>query len=187
MLVKLPAGSYNVYARCKTGEKHQVVNVSGNGHQRVSLRFSIQECVSHSVDTEGIMRLDSLRTTIAVIGCGALLAACASQQERASAKDDMLSAAGFTILPANTPERRLELQTLPPNKVVQKVQGDKVVFLYADPYACGCLYIGDQAAWNTYRKQQFEANLAREQQMTAQMNEQAAWDWGPWGPGWWRY
>jgi hypothetical protein len=136
---------------------------------------------------EGIMRLDSIRTTIAVIGCGLLLAACASQQERASAKDDMLSAAGFTILPANTPERRLELQTLPPNKVVQKAQGDKVVFLYADPYACGCLYIGDQAAWNTYRKQQFEANLAREQQMTAQMNEQAAWDWGPWGPGWWRY
>ncbi|GAB7521425.1 carboxypeptidase regulatory-like domain-containing protein [Paraburkholderia sp. 2C] len=42
MLVKLPAGSYNVYARYKTEEKHQVVNVSGNGHQRVSFRFSIQ-------------------------------------------------------------------------------------------------------------------------------------------------
>jgi hypothetical protein len=42
MLVKLPAGSYNVYARYKTEEKHQVVTVSGNGHQRVSFRFSIQ-------------------------------------------------------------------------------------------------------------------------------------------------
>jgi hypothetical protein len=42
MLVKLPAGSYNVYARYKTEEKHQMVNVSGNGHQRVSFRFSIQ-------------------------------------------------------------------------------------------------------------------------------------------------
>jgi hypothetical protein len=41
MLVKLPAGSYNVYARYTTEEKH-VVNVSGNGHQRVSFRFSIQ-------------------------------------------------------------------------------------------------------------------------------------------------
>jgi hypothetical protein len=42
MLVKLPAGSYNVYARYKSEERHQVVNVSGNGHERVSFRFDIQ-------------------------------------------------------------------------------------------------------------------------------------------------
>jgi hypothetical protein len=42
MLVKLPPGSYNVYARYKSEERHQAVNVSGNGHQRVSFRFDIQ-------------------------------------------------------------------------------------------------------------------------------------------------
>jgi hypothetical protein len=115
------------------------------------------------------------------------LAACATPQEKANEKDDLLAAAGFTILPANTPQRRAELQTLPPNKVVQRTHGDRIVFLYADPYACGCLYIGDQKAWDTYRRQQFQQNLAREQAMTAQLNEDAAWDWGPWGawgPGW---
>ncbi|MFC0400886.1 carboxypeptidase-like regulatory domain-containing protein [Paraburkholderia rhizosphaerae] len=42
MLVKLPAGSYTVYARYKTDEQHRAVNVAGNGHQRVSFRFNVQ-------------------------------------------------------------------------------------------------------------------------------------------------
>ncbi len=125
-----------------------------------------------------------IKAVATLVGC-CVLAACASPQEIAHQKDDMLAAAGFTILPANTPERRLQLQTLPPNHVVQKTQGSRVVFLYADPYACGCLYIGDQTAWDTYRRQQFQQDLAREQAMTAQMNEDASWNWGPWGPGWW--
>ena len=126
----------------------------------------------------------ALRIAVALVTFG-ILAACVSPQERAQEKDDLLAAAGFTIVPANTPERRTQLQTLPPNRIVQQTHGDRVVFLYADPYACGCLYIGDQKAWDTYRRQQFQADLAREQAMTAQMNQNAAWNWGPWGPGWW--
>ncbi len=126
----------------------------------------------------------ALRIAVALVTFG-ILAACVSPQERAQEKDDLLAAAGFTIVPANTPDRRTQLQTLPPNRIVQQTHGDRVVFLYADPYACGCLYIGDQKAWDTYRRQQFQADLAREQAMTAQMNQNAAWNWGPWGPGWW--
>ncbi len=126
----------------------------------------------------------ALRIAVALVTFG-ILAACVSPQERAQEKDDLLAAAGFTIVPANTPERRTQLQTLPPNRIVQQTHGDRVVFLYADPYACGCLYIGDQKAWDTYRRQQFQADLAREQTMTAQMNQNAAWNWSPWGPGWW--
>jgi hypothetical protein len=107
------------------------------------------------------------------------LSACASVVQN---KEDMLSAAGFTLVPANTPQRQASLSSLPPHKFVHQVRGGKVLFIYADPTICDCLYVGNQAAYDSYRANVFQKNLANEQQMTAQMNQDL--DWGPWGPGW---
>jgi hypothetical protein len=55
---------------------------------------------------------------------------------------------------------------------------------------CVCLYVGDQNAYATYRKNVFQQNLADEQQMTAETMEMNDWDWGPWGGypmGWYYY
>ena len=57
-----------------------------------------------------------------------------------------------------------------------------MLFIYADPTICDCLYVGDQTAYSQYRVNVFEKNLANEQQMTAQMNQDL--DWGAWSPGW---
>lgn len=108
-------------------------------------------------------------------------AACATPQERAVAREDLLSAAGFTVQPANTPARLASLRSLPPNKVLQQTRGGTVSYVYADPLVCACLYVGDQAAYGRYRQEVFQRRLANEQAMTAQMNE-AGWDYGPWGP-----
>lgn len=54
-------------------------------------------------------------------------------------------------------------------------------------YACGCLYIGDEAAWDNYRREQLQQNFLDQERMNAEMNENAAWNWGMWGPGWWAY
>ena len=97
-------------------------------------------------------------------------------------KEDMLAAAGFTLLPAGTLERQNALASLPPHKFIHQVRNGKVVFVYADPTICDCLYIGDQAAYDRYRANVFAKNLANEQAMTAQINEM---NWAPWGPGWW--
>ncbi|HZZ14048.1 MAG TPA: hypothetical protein VFE79_25435 [Paraburkholderia sp.] len=121
------------------------------------------------------------------VGLASLLCACATPVERANEKNDLLAAAGFQIVPVTTDEQRLELQTLPPNRVVQKSQKDKLVFLYADPYACGCLYVGDQRAWDNYKREQLQQNLVTQERMNAEMNENAAWNWSMWGPGWWAY
>jgi hypothetical protein len=43
--------------------------------------------------------------------------ACANQVQN---KEDMLAAAGFTLVPANTPERQAALAALPPHKFVTK-------------------------------------------------------------------
>jgi hypothetical protein len=98
-------------------------------------------------------------------------------------KEDMLAAAGFTLVPANTPQRQTSLRSLPPHKFAHRVRNGAVVFIYADPTICDCLYVGNQAAYDHYRQNVFAKNLADEQQMTAQINDEGEWDgWGPiWG------
>ena len=98
-------------------------------------------------------------------------------------KEDMLAAAGFTLVPANTPQRQTSLSSLPPHKFAHQVRNGAVVFIYADPTICDCLYVGNQAAYDRYRQNVFAKNLADEQQMTAQIDDEGEWDgWGPiWG------
>ena len=111
-----------------------------------------------------------------------ILSACQTQQQLVSEKDDNLAAAGFIIRPANTPERQAMLAKLPPNHFVQRVKGDAVHYVYADPLVCGCLYVGSQQAYSQYKQHEQQQHLADEQQMTAQTYSDAAWNWGAWGP-----
>ncbi len=106
------------------------------------------------------------------------VAACESPQQRINDKENMLAAAGFKVVPANTPARQAALKQLPPNRFSREVRGDRVFYIYPDPTVCGCLYVGNQNAFGTYRAAVFAKNLADEQAMTA--NEMSM-DWGPWG------
>ncbi len=124
------------------------------------------------------------RSTPTMIAMACLsLAACATPKERAANREDLLAAAGFTTQPANTPVRVDSLHALPANHVVQRTRGSDVRYLYADPLVCGCLYVGNQAAYDRYRQEIFQQHLANQQEMTAQM-DQSSWDEGPWGAMW---
>src|SRR5271170_7444658 len=114
-------------------------------------------------------------------GVGAITG-CQSQSSIVTEREDNLAAAGFVVRPANTPERQAMLNRLPPHQFVQRVNGDTVHYVYADPLVCGCLYVGTQQAFNQYKLHQQQKNLADEQQMTAQTYSDAAWNWGTWGP-----
>jgi hypothetical protein len=112
----------------------------------------------------------------------ALLTGCQSTQ--VLQEEDDLSAAGFSVLIADTAQRQAMMNRLPPNQFVQRVSGDTVHYVYADPTVCGCLYIGTQQAFDQYVSNQrldFE-----EAQRIAYLNfYDAAWNWdawGPWGP-----
>ena len=107
-----------------------------------------------------------------------VMSACANQVQN---KEDMLAAAGFTLVPANTPQRQASLSALPPHKFVHQVRNNAVIYTYADPTICDCLYVGNQVAYDRYRQDVFVKHIADEQQMTAQINQM---DWGAWGPGW---
>ena len=116
--------------------------------------------------------------TLATVTLAVAVSACASQVPN---KEDMLAAAGFTLVPANTPQRQASLTNLPPHKFARQVRNNNVVYVYADPTICDCLYVGNQAAYGRYRENVFQKKIADEQQMTAQIYQM---DWGSWGPGW---
>ena len=68
------------------------------------------------------------------------------------------------------------------------MKDNKPLYWYADPDNCGCVWTGDQDAYNRYEKLLVESNIAEEQQETAEMMEEAEfapgyWGWagGPWG------
>ena len=114
------------------------------------------------------------------------LAGCVSQREQVSNQENQLSAAGFNVRPANTPERQAMLARLPRDKFIQRAHGDAVTYVYADPLVCDCLYVGDQQAFARYQQYVQQKQIADEQQLTAQLYTDPAWSWdgwGPWGPG----
>ncbi|WP_245454231.1 hypothetical protein [Aquabacter cavernae] len=116
---------------------------------------------------------------IAVVGLlGLSLAGCVTATKE---KENMLAAAGFQMRFADTPERVASLKTLPSHKFTVQNQGGAPVYLYADPTVCGCIYYGTEENYQNYRQMVFQQQLANQQQMTAMMAQQAAFDYGPWG------
>lgn len=97
-------------------------------------------------------------------------------------RENLLSAAGFHVLPANTPDRLATLARLPPNKVVQQFQGDHVSYLYADPHVCNCLYVGGQDAFGRFQGMLEQRRIASEALLASSpIYGGYGWDWGPWG------
>ena len=140
------------------------------------------------------MKVKVAASLIAISASGAVgLAACASMSSLVQAKENLLAAAGFGVHLATTPQRRAELTSLPPNRFVMRSKGDHVEYLYADPLVCNCLYVGDQRAFDRYKREVFDRHLVDERQLTAEMYREPPswwdrWTWGPWGwpgPPWW--
>jgi hypothetical protein len=124
-------------------------------------------------------RCGSIVALVVVMG---IVSACQTQQQAVAQHEDNLAAAGFIVRPANTPERQAMLHRLPPHKFVQRVNGDNVHYVYADPLVCNCLYVGSQQAYDQYKRDRQQKRLADEQQMNAEMYSDPAWSWNAWGP-----
>jgi len=120
-----------------------------------------------------------LATAIALSGCAAM------RREEARDTGDLLVSAGFRPRPADTPERAQQLRTMPALKIVSGAKDGHVVYRYADPYSCECLYVGDEQAYHEYKRLALERELADERLEAAEAEENAAIDWTMWGPWWW--
>jgi hypothetical protein len=108
----------------------------------------------------------SYRFALAV-GAALTAAACANPGTVVSEKEDMLESAGFVPKKANTAARMASLKSLPPNQFVARTVKGTPSYLYADPVVCGCVYIGDQKAYDQYRQNMAARQTATDAQIRA--------------------
>lgn len=117
------------------------------------------------------------------IGLIITLTACAALQNREAIETErLLSAAGFRIRLADTPEKLDHLKDLTQRKLVQHERNGRVYYIYADAQHCKCLYAGNEEAYQRYQKLALDKQIAEDRRMAAEMNEDAAMKWGLWGP-----
>jgi len=113
-----------------------------------------------------------------------MLSSCAmmSAQETKD-KEQLLSAAGFKMTLANTPAKMAHLKTLTQNKIVPHQKDGAVYYIYADATNCQCFYWGKAEAYQKFQQLQVQQNLAAEDRMSAEMNEEEFMNWDTMGYG----
>ena len=114
---------------------------------------------------------------VGVLALAVLAVGCSTTKQT----ENMLSAAGFKMMPATTPEQQAHLKSLPPNKVTMVVRDGKTYFAFPD-IKQQVLYVGQQAQYDAYQKLRLQKQLAADQVQAAEMNSEPAWGaWGGWG------
>jgi len=96
--------------------------------------------------------------------------------------ENMLSAAGFKMVPADTPERVAHLNSLPPDKITTVQRNGTLYYTFPDPKN-NILYVGQQPQYEEYQKLRLQNQMTQEQLSAAEMNENAWGVWGAWGGG----
>lgn len=125
---------------------------------------------------------------IAICGLlGFFLTGCAAMRARENMQTErLLSAAGFQMRFADTPEKIDNLESLQQRKLLPQNHDGKMYYVYADK-TCGCLYVGTENAYQRYEQLAEQRKIARENLEAARAYQESElnWDtWGPWGPWW---
>jgi len=97
-------------------------------------------------------------------------------------RENMLSAAGFKMIPADTPERVAHLNSLPPDKITTVQRNGTLYYVFPDAKK-NMLYVGQQPQYEEYQKLRLQNQMAQEQLSAAEMNENTWGAWGAWGGG----
>jgi len=115
---------------------------------------------------------------ISVFALLALAVGCATTDTHT----DLLSAAGFKLLPADTPKKQELLKTLTPGKLTLITWKGKQFYVQPDA-PNNQAYVGTPAEYQTYQQLRLAKQLSNDNLMAAQMNQSAMVGWGAWGPG----
>jgi hypothetical protein len=96
------------------------------------------------------MRKRTLNRTALLLTVPALVATgCATiQRYEARQTEQVLAAAGFHRRPADT----AELRSVPPYRITSRTQDGSVVYTYADPDNCHCVWVGGDKEYFEYER-----------------------------------
>lgn len=127
-------------------------------------------------------------TVLTVISLAAICAGCAyMQRQKAQKIEPMLSAAGFKMKLADTPEKLAKLQSLPQLKLRPVKRDGKLYYAYTDVEGCRCTYLGDESAYENYQTLVQQQKIAQEDKEASNVKEDTAIIednslWESWGP-----
>lgn len=108
---------------------------------------------------------------LSLYGCSMLGIGGPTPRQRAEDLEPMLSAAGFHMVPADAPEKIQHLKTLPPLKMNYYTGKDgSLLYWFADPDYCHCLYLGNETAYQKYENLRVQARIAQNEQEAAEEN-----------------
>jgi len=107
--------------------------------------------------------------------CSALNIGSETPQQQAGRLEPMLSAAGFQMVPADTPDKMTHLRTLPALKMNYYINKQGTPrYWFADPDYCHCLYWGTETAYQKYQDLQLQAAIVENEQQAAQERYESA-------------
>jgi hypothetical protein len=114
--------------------------------------------------------------SVALFGCGSIQPKPPAPEQQAEQIEPMLSAAGFRMLPADTPERQQQLESLLSLQVQYYIgKTGNLHYWMADPYYCKCMYIGTEENYQAYEKlklnEQFQAKEGEISQQTLEAQQ----------------
>jgi hypothetical protein len=130
-------------------------------------------------DSGGVIITSTSRTSnivifIATLAGTILLAGCASMTSANT--EALLTAAGFRARTPQTPKQQQIYATLPPYQVQRATVKGQVFYVYKDEKA-GVAYIGREPEYQRYQQLAIQQQIAQNQIMAAEMEQQAALDW----------
>jgi hypothetical protein len=110
--------------------------------------------------------------------------ACAAQRRvEAQRSEELLAAAGFRQVQADTPEREAALRRLQPDTVTEVMRDGRTFYVYPDPDDCHCLYVGGGDQHEEYQKLVYQSGHPQPRPLPwneAELGE--GWmGWGTWG------
>jgi hypothetical protein len=124
-----------------------------------------------------------LRCSIAGVGLAVALAGCAAiDRHEAEQTEQLLAAAGFQMRPADTPAKLADLDRLQQHKLVRHERDGEATYVYADAADCKCLYSGDERNYDQFEKLRVQEDVAQQEMMAAEINQESAMNWELWGP-----
>ena len=109
---------------------------------------------------------------LAVSGCATI------RRSEAGHTEQLLAAAGFQMRAAETPEQIADLSSAPARKLLARTKDGSVVYTYADPDKCHCVYVGGPKEYSAYERIKVEQEVAADR-------AESAMDWPWWGPWGW--
>jgi hypothetical protein len=107
-----------------------------------------------------------------------LMPGCANNPQQT---ENILSAAGFNVVIATTPQQQIHLETLPAYKMMRIQRNGKDRYVYADP-SRKLIYVGGLFAYDRFKDLRLAKNVTEQDLQDAKFNAQIASGWDVWGP-----